>query len=249
MPFTAAQHRARVSAIPDQPVGLTLPSRKRRTPPQPRTIETMTDNKAVIGKKPAKKPYRVNKLETILRESAKLFCERGYDATSLDDVADSVKIHKATVYHYIKSKEEILYMCLEHSLSGYEDTLIEMKDTTIPPVTRLVKFFGIIIEAQNNDFGRCLCLVGRRPLSEETGEQIRQFQRKLDFTVRGLLEEGMADGSIRNCDVRLATAMLFGAFNWIPRWRSPGHSVGTEELAKIFLDIFLNGVATSHVSI
>ena len=198
---------------------------------------------------PTKKSYRINKLDTILIESAKLFCERGYDATSLDDVADAVKIHKATVYHYIKSKEEILYLCLERSLSGYEDTLIEMKDTTIPPVTRLVKFFSIIIEAQNNDFGRCLCLVGRRPLSEETGEQIRQFQRKLDFTTRGLLEEGIADGSIRNCDVRLATAMLLGAFNWIPRWRRPGHSVSTEELVKVFMDIFLNGIATAPVAV
>ncbi|MFX9722031.1 helix-turn-helix domain-containing protein, partial [Acinetobacter baumannii] len=60
-------------------------------------------------------PKHDDKLELILRQAARLFSERGYATTSLDDVADALEMHKATLYHYISGKEEILYRCLIRS--------------------------------------------------------------------------------------------------------------------------------------
>lgn len=188
-----------------------------------------------------------DKLETILREAAILFSERGYEGTSLDHVADAVHIHKATLYHYIGSKEEILYQCLVRSFNDYTEIYEEIKSRSHPPLQRLIKFFNVLIEAQTNEFGRCNCLVTLQPLSAETSERIRSFQRELDLTVRNLLEEGMADGSIRKCDARLTSAMIFGAFNWVPRWRKPNSRITTTEIARQYLDIFINGIATTPI--
>ena len=155
-------------------------------------------------------------------------------------------IHKATLYHYISGKEEILYQCLVRSFKDYGDVLQEVRDQSLPPLQRLAKFFTILIQAQTNEYGRCLCLVTPNPLSPETGQRIRAFQRELDMTVRNLLEEGMKDGSIRPCDARLTSAMIFGAFNWVPRWRKPDHRISIDEVVRQYLDIFINGIATNR---
>ena len=72
--------------------------------------------------------------------------------------------------------------------------------------------------AQNNDFGRCLVLVGARPLDLARTTRSASFSVGLDTTVRALITEGIADGSIRPCDPGLFSALLFGALNWVPRW-------------------------------
>lgn len=202
----------------------------------------MADNNEKTEKK-RRKTSVANKYEIILKESARLFCENGYEATSLDDVADAVKIHKATLYHYIHSKEEILYSCLVRSFEGYQEVLAEMRDTRKPVFERLTRFFTVLVEAQNNEFGRCQCLVGRQPLGTETGDKIREFQRNLDHAVRALLQEGIETGCVRPCDVRLAAAMIFGAFNSVPRWHRPSHPVTPATIARTYLDIFINGIA------
>jgi len=123
--------------------------------------------------------------------------------------------------------------------------LDEMKDPRIPPLERLRRFFTALVEAQNNDFGRCQCLVGRQPLGTETGSKIRQFKRNLDHAVRRLIQEGIDDRSIQPCDVQLAAAMIFGAFNSVARWRRPDHPIPTATIAKTYLDIFIHGIAAA----
>ncbi|MDQ0503605.1 TetR/AcrR family transcriptional regulator [Xanthobacter agilis] len=189
-----------------------------------------------------RKTSKANKFEIILKEAARLFCEKGYEATSLDDVADAVSIHKATLYHYIQSKEEILYLCLLRSFEGYEQRLEEMKDTSVSVTDRLRRFFRTLIEAQNNEFGRCLCLVGRQPLGTESGEKILEFQRNMGFAVRRLLQEGIDDGSFKACDTRLAANMIFGAFNSVPKWRRPDAGTSTRQIAETYLDLFISGI-------
>lgn len=185
-----------------------------------------------------------DKLENILMVAARLFSDRGYDATSLDDIADAVRVHKATLYHYIGSKEDILYQCLVRSIANYGDVLKRMEDKTQPPLKRLHDFFMILIEAQNNDFGRCLAIVGRQPIGTVTRDSIRDFQRTLDSAVRNVVKEGIADGSIRNVSPKLASCMLFGAYNWVPRWFNPKGGMTTEQISRNFLDFFFNGIST-----
>lgn len=184
-----------------------------------------------------------DKLENILKVAARLFSERGYDTTSLDDIADAVQIHKATLYHYIASKEDILYQCLVRSLHNYDEVLKRAEDKSQPPLKRLREFFSVLVVAQNNDFGRCLSLVGRNPLSKETGDRIRQFQRRLDTAIRHLIQEGVANGTIRPISPRLATTMIFGAYNWVPRWYRPESKLSTTEISETYLDIFIRGIS------
>ncbi|MFA7557044.1 MAG: TetR/AcrR family transcriptional regulator [Hydrogenophaga sp.] len=185
-----------------------------------------------------------DKRTAILRTAAQLFAVHGYEATSLDMIADQLGMHKATLYHYVDNKESILYQCLVLSFGNLDEVMKNMEDRAVPVLQRLRQFVRSLALAQNNDFGRCLVLVGSRPLDMAPGGEIRQFQRRLDKTVRALVTEGIADGSIKPCHPGLFSALLFGALNWVPRWYQGSGKLGIEEVVDAFMDMIIHGVAT-----
>lgn len=206
---------------------------------------TPADVTTVARKTPRKKVGRrhANRRTEILRTAAQLFAVNGYEATSLDMIADQLGMHKATLYHYIKSKEEVLYQCLISSFEDLDEVIVEVKDTNVPVRQRLRHFCINLAHAQNNDFGRCLVLVGSRPLEAGTDRGIRDFQIKLDNTVRGLIAEGIETGDFRPCEPSMVSAMLFGTLNWVPRWYKPGGRLGLEEIVDSFLEMLVLGIA------
>lgn len=183
-----------------------------------------------------------DKVQQILRTAAQLFSENGYEATSLDTIADRVGIHKATLYHYVESKESILYQCLLRSFSDLDELEVEMADRSRPVLDRLHNFATRLAIAQNNDFGRCVVLIGARPLEALATAEIRDFQRRLDLIVRDLVTEGMVQGVIRPCNPGLVAAMLFGALNWVPRWYDEKGPMRLGEVVDEFMAMLVHGI-------
>lgn len=197
----------------------------------------------VRGRKAAAGVKHGDKRTAILRTAAQLFAEKGYEATSLDNIAERLGMHKATLYHYVDNKESILYQCLVLSFGDIDQVIEGTKDRKVPVLERLRMFVRSLAVAQNNDFGRCLVLVGSRPLEMTPGGEIRQFQRRLDATVRDLITEGIADGTIKPCDPGMFSALLFGALNWVPRWHSETGKLSIPQVADTFMDMLVDGIA------
>lgn len=210
-------------------------------------MPNMSSNAAEIAK-PARKtrehgPRHVDRRETILRTAARLFAERGFEGTSLDAVADELGMHKATLYHYINSKQEVLYQVLVQSFGDLDEVIVAVQDRGLPVVDRLRHFALALARAQNNEYGRCLAMVGARPLEGTASQKIRDFQRKLDVTVRGLVQEGMTTGELKACDPGLVAAMLFGTLNWVPHWYRPDGRLTLDQIVKDFVDMLVRGIA------
>ena len=187
-----------------------------------------------------------DKLTAILRTAAQLFAENGYEATSLDMIADQLGMNKATLYHYVSNKESILYQCLVKSFGDLDEVMKRMEDRSIPVLDRLRLFLHSLAKAQNNDFGRCQVLVGSRPLDAGTSNEIRLFKQRLDVTVRNLITEGIADGTIKPCHPGMFSAMLFGAMNWVPRWHKEDGKYSIEDVADSFMNMFTQGIASKR---
>ena len=194
--------------------------------------------------KRARGPKHEDKRIAILRTAAQLFAMHGYEATSLDQVAEQLGMHKATLYHYIRSKEEILYQCLVMSFENLEPLIDRMHDRDTPVLERLRQFAIHFAHAQNNDFGRCLVLVGPRPLEIAARSDIQIFLRRLDTTVRDLVTEGIASGDIKPCHPGMLSAMLFGMLSWVPQWFKPQGRLSLDEIVDSFMETLTLGVAT-----
>lgn len=163
-------------------------------------------------------------------------------------IAEQLGMHKATLYHYIHSKEEILYQCLVGSFENLDQVIEKMNNRSIPVLDRLREFALSLAHAQNNDFGRCLVLVGSRPLELMASDNIRKFQRRLDSTVRDLVTEGIARGELRPCHAGLFSAMLFGMLNWVPQWFKSEGSLSLDQVVDSFVDTLILGVAAKGSS-
>lgn len=188
-------------------------------------------------------PKHESKRAAILKTAAQLFADNGYEATSLDQIADHLRIHKATLYHYVPNKETILYECLLASFEDIDTVIGLTRDKSKPLLERLGHFLRELSRAQNSDFGRCLLFVGQRPLVSSQGGKIRAFQRRLEVALRDLIMEGVMTSQLRPVDPTLVCALVFGAFNWVPRWFRPGKRLGSvDDVTDAFLDMLTTGL-------
>ncbi len=158
------------------------------------------------------------KRQAILDRAARLFHERGYHETTLDDIAAALAVTKPTLYYYVRSKEDILVQILSDALAFARATFDAAHREGRGGLERLRIFVRRYVEAMTLPHGRCLLTMRATPLAAKTRAQLNASFRQMDALVRDLIHEGIADGSIAPCDVRMAAFALFGAINTVPFW-------------------------------
>ena len=189
-----------------------------------------------------------DKHDEILLAAALCFSRKGFDACALDDIARMVGLHKASLYHYVASKQDILYQCLERSFGDIGPAEEYLRDESVPVMDRLRVFFRALGKAQSSPYGRSLIAVGAQGLGHEPGSRIRTFRRRLDYSFRAALEEGIDLGEIRPCRVPVVSAMIFGAFNWIGTWHDATAKLPLDRVIDDFLSIVAEGLAAEPVT-
>jgi TetR/AcrR family transcriptional regulator, cholesterol catabolism regulator len=183
------------------------------------------------------------KLEFILRSAARIFAEKSYHSTSMRDISRATNVSLAGLYHYCKSKEELLFLiqdnCFGRVLERLEQRLQDVED----PVTKL----GIFIENHLSFFAANMSEM--KVLSHEA-ESLRGdlhahvSTRKDKYTklARKILQELQeSQQSKQPIDLTVATYALFGMMNWIYNWYDPQGKLKVIDLAGNILKLYLNG--------
>ncbi|WP_066555981.1 TetR/AcrR family transcriptional regulator [Croceicoccus bisphenolivorans] len=165
-----------------------------------------------------KQADREAKRQAVLLAAVRMFNERGYHATSLDDVAASLGISKPTIYHYLGNKEQVLLSCLRAGLDRLIDTAVQAGNAPGNGADRLKTFLIRYAEFNMTDFGRCVILTNDNELSADGAEQLRADKRKIHGMMRDMIEDGRKDGSVVCDDANLLAFTIAGALNWPSRW-------------------------------
>ncbi|MBL4894337.1 MAG: TetR family transcriptional regulator, partial [Emcibacter sp.] len=186
-----------------------------------------------------------NQYDRIIREAAIKFADQDFDATSLSQIAKAVGISKPTLYHYIKSKDELLYLCLQQSFQNIDEAIIILQDKNIPAFKRLQIFHDLLLHAQNNIYGRCVNLISPQALERSSSGSIREFQLRLDGALRAIYADGIEAGDFREMPSIILTTIVFGASNWVPRWFKANQKGGLQYVIDTFYDVLVHGFATS----
>jgi AcrR family transcriptional regulator len=194
------------------------------------------------------------KLEFILRTSARIFAEKGYHSTSMRDIARATEVSLAGLYYYCKSKEELLFLIQDNCFGRVHERLLERLRETADPVAKL----RLVIENHLSFFAANMAEM--KVLSHEADSLAGEMHahvtgRKQQYTrlVRRILSEvqqaqqqarGAGQGG-QKLDLTVATYALFGMMNWIYNWYDPRGklSVGdlVDNLTRLFLSGFLAG--------
>jgi AcrR family transcriptional regulator len=173
----------------------------------------------------------------LLREAARAFNDKGYHDTSLVDVAKTLGVTKSALYYYISSKEEILYEChvLSHRLGDQAVAYAKERGTT--GREKVVLLARTYVELLTGEMGACAVLTEVDALSSDHRKIIRRRRDAFEKEFCALVDEGVADGSVRAVSAKLTVLFFMGAVNWLNRWFRPDGDLSGKEIAAHFSDL------------
>jgi AcrR family transcriptional regulator len=185
--------------------------------------------------------------DTLLSVAVRVFNERGYDGTSMEHLSKAAGISKSSIYHHVKSKEELLRLAISRALDGLFGVLEEPGARQGRAIERLEYVTRREVEVLLSELPYVTLLLRVRG-NTGTERWAMERRREFDHRVAELLKEAAADGDIRpDVEVRLATRLLFGMINSIVEWYRPerGGSASSEEVAEAVVRTAFAGLRTA----
>jgi AcrR family transcriptional regulator len=183
------------------------------------------------------------KLEFILRTAARIFAEKSYHSTSMRDISRATEVSLAGLYHYCKSKEELLFLiqdnCFGRVLERLEERLAEVTD----PTQKLRIFIDnhLAFFAANMAEMKVLSHEAES-LAGDLHQHVSGKKQKYSKLAREILEELQStQPQSQRVDLTAATYALFGMMNWIYNWYDPEGKLKVSELVENLSRLFLHG--------
>lgn len=163
----------------------------------------------------------------LLDKATDLFARQGYEATSLQDIADAVGVSRPALYHYVANKEDLLVMLVTQVSRGLAEVLSNLSARAdLTPTDKLKHLTELLVRqrAEHPDQFRILDrseMVLPAEARAEHAEAKRQVLRELT----ALIDDGVEKGEFGSVDARTAALSLLGMCNWVAWWFRPGADV------------------------
>jgi AcrR family transcriptional regulator len=183
--------------------------------------------------------------ERVLTEAARLFRTKGYSATTMRELAAALDVNKATLYHYIGGKEDLLYQLSIESLERITTDVSRAIALESDPLSRLVSAIKAHINTMLADRDKHATMLNElRALSGERATDVVELRDRYESLIRALLQEGLDRGLIRSDlgSVKYLTLALLNLLNWTIFWFEPDGELTPADLGEIFASIYLLGV-------
>jgi AcrR family transcriptional regulator len=179
----------------------------------------------------------------VLHTAVRMFLERSYGRTSMNDVALQLNITKPALYHYFRNKEEILVEIYRLGTDLIDEMLDSIEADEKPGLDKVADFIAGYIRIVTGDFGRAVIRLDDGELSTAGRKLVRGRKREIDHRVRGLIESGMKDGSIASCDAKIASFILVGSIHGMASWYEPTGPMKLTAITAQYVRILTAGLA------
>jgi AcrR family transcriptional regulator len=193
----------------------------------------------------------VDSRQEILRTAARLFQQRGYDATSMNDVAAALRLSKGGLYHHFQSKDEILFEIMDHAMEITQERVLKPVRGISDPEERLRALIRLHIEVVLSPRDREITVMLHENHPLPPGLRKRINARKKDYI--HFLESLMAEvqDNVRKkahhplkgrVSPRAAAFALLGMINWIYQWYKPEGDLQAQNLIPQFTELIFGGI-------
>jgi AcrR family transcriptional regulator len=180
----------------------------------------------------------------VFEVAAEVFHRKGYDNTSMSDVATAAGLTKAGLYHHVSSKESLLFTVLDSGLDLTESYVMEPLKAIADPLERLKAMIELhlrlVLEERNLEVTGLLheC----KTLAPADRARINRRKKEYVNMSTAVIAEVIQKYKIRNIEPKLAAFALLGMLNWTYQWYKPSGSSSREQVVETFQRIFLQGI-------
>ncbi len=180
----------------------------------------------------------------IYREAADIIFEKGFDATSMGDIADAVDLTKGGLYYYIKGKKALLYAIMDFAMNRLEAEVLEPARKEEDPEKRLAILLSGHAELVIEDSSALTIMVFEEEGLDGTHRpKIRQRKRAYsDFlrdTITAVVDK---HGVSARVDPAMAASCTLGTVHWIVRWYQPTGRLSREEVVESVTELIMHGL-------
>lgn len=182
----------------------------------------------------------------LLEVAARVFYDKGYEASSLQEIADRLGIMKGSLYYYIRSKDDILFALLNDIHEAGVRNVSELASGPGNALERLQRVIeGHIAFIGKNLVATAIFLQEMKTLSPERQKEILGSDMSYPGLFRKLLHDGQKDGSIlSSVDPDLTATIVLGSLNSTYRWIKPDDASSAKRIGEHFSQIFVHGLRT-----
>lgn len=185
------------------------------------------------------------KIREIQGVVAPLFAYRGYHSTSMREIARELGINQSTLYHYYRSKEDILFDLMNDAVEGALSTLKEILSGDLPPREKLIQILRFYTRFYAGAPERLILLVHEQhSLTREHRESLVEKQREYMTLFKEVLQDLKGKGLVKEIPDSVAIFAFLGMVHYTITWYHKDGPLGLDTLADLFAEIFTRGILT-----
>ncbi len=190
---------------------------------------------------------RNRRRDEILHAALQAFRQKGYHATTLDDIASHIGVRKTALYHYFPDKQAILHECHRRSLKEIERLMKEARSIE-SSTERLAFVIREHVRVMTDTLEGSPLAFEVTALSEERQKEVVAARDRYEGELRRLIDSGIKSGEFRPVNSKVAVFAILGSINWIARWYRPEGSLKADELGEGFADQLVAGLTRGRQS-
>jgi TetR/AcrR family transcriptional regulator, cholesterol catabolism regulator len=181
--------------------------------------------------------------DEILDAAAQIFREKGFHAASMQDIAQAVKLRKASLYYHVSSKQEILLVLLDRGLDVLIEQIENVAGQPLTPDEKIRLAICAYLETMldNLDLSAVL-LLEHRSLEPQYNALHVPRRDRFEHLWRDMIQEGLDQGIFCCTDPDLAARYILGVMNWTITWYRPDGTLTPQAISAQFAELFLKGL-------
>jgi AcrR family transcriptional regulator len=178
----------------------------------------------------------------IVEAASRVFRRRGLQASGMREIAAELGMAVGNLYYYFRDKEALLAFVQEDALRGLLELAGDVRILDLPADRKLARLIEGHVVRLNEATPGSLAHLEVEALSEPLRQTLQWQRDAYERTCREILEEGIADGTFRPCDPKVAALAILGALNWTVKWFRPDGGKSAGEIGRECADLLVRGL-------
>ncbi|XVQ15849.1 TetR/AcrR family transcriptional regulator [Spirillospora sp. CA-255316] len=181
--------------------------------------------------RPRGRPRKEIALDAVAEAAAGLFAEGGYDAVSIEAIAEKLGVSRATLYRSVPTKEDLLGILFERSTNELHEEASAVVAATSDPAEALFGLIRVHVAAAIRMRRYLAVFFGGAGLPPEVNARWQRWSRNYERLWLKVVRQAMEAGVLEPGDPKVTTRLLLGMVIWVSRWYRPSERVSAEKVA------------------